>query len=641
MNIPLRVLQIEDSPDDAALALRQLAKAGYAVDSERVEDAAQMRAALARQVWDLVIADYHLPQFDACAALALLQSLGLDLPFIIVSGSIGEEAAVALMKAGAHDYLIKSNLIRLAPVVRRELAEAANRRARALAEARLRTSEEDLAITLRSIADAVIATDLSGLITRMNPAAELLTGWTLAEATGQALPTVLALLDADFRILTTDPAQGALRQGATTILDQHTTLATRLGRERRIAGNIAPICDNLGKIRGAILVFRDITDRLHLEDSLRKESTIEAIGLLAGGIAHDFNNLLGSAFGLVEMAQRHLNAHNSEDAASALDSAMTSFGRATGLTQQLLTFAKGGQPVRRVQSITKLLTDTARFALSGSDLRLELRISSDLWPCDIDAIQIGQVIENLVLNARQAMSGGGTLTLSADNDDRGQGAQAPLRQVRIVIQDTGTGIAPEHLTHLFEPFFTTKPNGSGLGLATSFSIMHKHDGAITVSSQVGMGTVFTLHLPAADQPDLAPAEPSSQIVPQHGRILVMDDNDSLRELLHDLLNDLGYEVCTVADSEAAIAAYRQALQAGLPFHLTLLDLTVPGGKGGQETLEILREIHPTVRALALSGYAEAAVLTDPLSFGFVAGLAKPFRIHQLTALIARHLPTAP
>jgi len=505
------------------------------------------------------------------------------------------------------------------------------------AEQALAEVSERLRVTLRSIGDAVIATDVAGGITLMNPVAEQLTGWTLEQARGQALSVVFHIIDEHTNQPCPNPVDAVLRSGGVEMLPENVLLVSRNGPQRLIGDSGAPIVDATDTIIGVIVVFRDITARRRLEENQQTIAKLQAIGVLAGGIAHDFNNLLCGAFGMVELALLHLRDKHDAEAGHALKRALTSFDRATGITKQLLTFAKGGTPIRKTQTIDKILAETVRFSLSGSNIRLNVAIATGLWPCKVDAGQIGQVIENLTLNARQAMLNGGTLTITADNVADGPAPLPPGRYVRVILHDTGCGISLENLNRIYDPFFTTKSTGSGLGLAAAFSITKQHHGSITVDSKVGQGTAFTLHLPAVVRAqDPAPSVTQKQAV-SLGHFLLMDDEQPLRELVHEYFTDLGYEVCCVADSSTAIAAYRSAIQDGWPFQLILLDLTIPGAKGGQETLVEIMGIDPHVHALALSGYAEAAAMTTPAAFGFIGAISKPFRIQQLSALIKQHL----
>ncbi|RCK81204.1 MAG: PAS/PAC sensor hybrid histidine kinase [Candidatus Ozemobacter sibiricus] len=638
----LRVLQVEDSESDAALISRLLAKAGFEVQAERVETAAEMAEALRRQTWDLIIADYQLPSFDAPAALKLLQETGLDIPFIVVSGQMGEEIAVSMMKAGAADYLMKDRLSRLAPAVERELREAETRRERRRMAEALAAEKERLLVTLRSIGDGVITTDPEGRVTLLNRVAEELTGWPLAEAVGRPLREVFPIFHEQTRQLLPDPVKRVLAAGSMVALADQALLVNRRGQELVVSDSGAPIRDASGAVIGVVLVFRDDSEKRRAEESLRQADKLRSLGVLAGGIAHDFNNLLSGLFGYIEMARHRCETREIDKAIAHLSSALAVFARAKDLTRQLLTFAKGGQPIRHPRHLPPLVRKSAQFVLSGSNVALDWQVPDDLWPAEVDENQFGQVVDNLVLNARQAMPNGGTITIAGRNLPRGAPLPTilpPRDYVQIAITDHGSGIAPEHLSRIFDPFFSTKRLGSGLGLATAYSIMKRHDGLITVESEPGRRTTFTLLLPRATAMPAAAAPGSPRLLP-HGesRILVMDDEPSVREICLAILQTDGYRVDGAAHGEEAIALFREAWQSGHPYRLVILDLTVPGGMSGRETLSELRKIDPDLVALASSGYAEDPIMANPTQFGFAGRLAKPYLRDDLLAVVRQVLP---
>ncbi|NLI75149.1 MAG: response regulator [Candidatus Riflebacteria bacterium] len=643
MSAPLRLLLVEDSESDAALVVRLLARAGFAVQERRVETAADLRTALAAQPWDVIISDYQLPSFDAPAALAILQETGLDIPFIVVSGQIGEEIAVAMMKAGAADYLMKDRLPRLAPAVERELREAAIRRERRRMGEALAAEKERLRVTLRSIGDGVITTDREGRITLMNGIAEELTGWPLADALGRPLPEVFRIINENTRETCENPASRVLETGVIIGLANHTVLVDRHGSERVIADSGAPIRDDAGTVIGVVLVFRDDTEKRRMEEALNQSDKLRSLGVLAGGIAHDFNNLLGGVFGYLEMARNRCAAQDWDKVAAHLSAALAVFSRAKDLTRQLLTFAKGGQPIRQARELAPLIRHSAQFVLSGSPVVLDIRLPDTLWPCEIDENQFGQVIDNLVINGRQAMPDGGTITITGENLPRGTPLPTvlpPGEYVRIAITDQGEGIASENLSRIFDPFFSTKRLGSGLGLATAYSIMKRHDGLITVESEPGRGTTFALLLPRArTAPLTAPPVASTPAPSGCGRILVMDDEPSVREVCQAILQDQGYAVDVATNGDEALGLFQAALTAGQPYRLVILDLTVPGGKGGRETLQEMRRLVPDVRALASSGYSDDPVMADPAAFGFAGRLAKPYLRDDLLTVVRTLIPT--
>jgi two-component system cell cycle sensor histidine kinase/response regulator CckA len=393
-----------------------------------------------------------------------------------------------------------------------------------------------------------------------------------------------------------------------------------------------------GTFLGYVGCSFDITEMREAEAELLRAQKLESIGVLAGGIAHDFNNLLTGILGNISLAK--LLVSTDAKVVARLTEAEKACQRATALTQQLLTFAKGGAPVRQTVSLAPLLTDSITFALRGSNVRADFRIAADLWPVDADSGQMSQVLHNVVLNAAQAMPGGGTVEVRADNVVLGAGASLSLpegRYIKIAVQDHGCGMPRDVLPKIFDPYFTTKAAGSGLGLATVHAIVAKHDGYIRVDSQVGEGTTVVIYLPASPQTVTpAPTGPDVPLV-GHGRILVMDDEAMIGDLLRASLTRLGYEVECVRDGRAAIVAYQRAQAAGQPFAAVILDSTIPGGMGGRDTLAHLRTLNPQVVALLSSGYTNDPMLANYTQYGFRGIIAKPYTVKELQEALQRVL----
>jgi PAS domain S-box-containing protein len=383
----------------------------------------------------------------------------------------------------------------------------------------------------------------------------------------------------------------------------------------------------------------DITARRRLEQELMRSSKLEAVGILAGGIAHDFNNILTVVLGNVTLAEMD-SAHDSS-VHRMLHDAKRATLRARDLTQQLLTFAKGGDPVRAAVALPELLRESAEFAMHGSKSRCEFDLDPELWPANADKGQIGQVVQNLVINAVQAMPQGGVVTIRAGNCSLVAGAVGSLSMgdyVKISVSDTGTGIAPEHLGKIFDPYFTTKQQGSGLGLATVYSIARKHQGHIEVESKLGHGTTFHLWLPAAEHAEKPAAPPPEESGALCARILFMDDEEPIREMAQMFLTRLGSEVVGTADGAAAVEAYRAAMLTGRPFDVVVMDLTVPGGMGGREAMQELVKLDPNVRAIVSSGYSRDPVLGSYRRHGFCGILPKPYGLDQLRKAVKDVLP---
>lgn len=394
--------------------------------------------------------------------------------------------------------------------------------------------------------------------------------------------------------------------------------------------------DESGQPKAFLSIIRDITERKKADESFARMDKLEAVGTLAAGIAHDFNNLLGGVFGYIELSRRAVKKNDLEAVDRHLEKALSVFNRAKDLTQQFLTFAKGGLPIRKTQSLSANVRKTISFSLSGSNVSPIFSIPEDIWLCDFDENQISQVLDNIVINARQAMPGGGVIEVSANNVACGEIADTlPKRDyIRIAILDHGTGISPEHLPHIFDPFFTTKHKGSGLGLATSHSIIRQHEGFIDVDSEPGRGTTFHIYLPASSKPISLAGKDKSQHHQGKGRILVMDDEEFILDLVAVILKDMGYDVVTASNGNEALAAVSAAVQARQPFIGAILDLTVPGGLGGREILGDMMNIDPHIKAIASSGYSEDPVMANPSEHGFVGRLIKPYRTLDLSAALA-------
>lgn len=496
--------------------------------------------------------------------------------------------------------------------------------------------KERLAVTLRSIGDAVITTSTDGQVVMMNRAAEDLTGWSQSQALGQSLTTVLKLSKSDSRENGEAIVAKMLGSGGLLGPDDQFVLRSRDASERIAGVRGAPILDQSNKMVGVVLVLRDITSSKRMEAELAKAQKLESLGVLAGGIAHDFNNLLTAILGNVGLAKLHANPAGK--AYKRLEEAETASMRARDLTQQLLTFAKGGAPVKMTASIADILKETALFAVRGSTTRCDISVASDLWPVDIDQGQISQVIHNLVINASQAMPEGGVVHVRAKNvivrsDDELAPTLTRSEYVRLSVADEGHGIAKHHLPKIFDPFFTTKSKGTGLGLATCYSILRNHEGTITVESKPGSGATFHVYLPASSGTKAEKPVVTREAVAGNGRVLVMDDESILRDFIEELLRILGYEVEGTADGTEAIRAYQQARETGKPFDCVLMDLTIPGGMGGKETIKRLLEIDPGVKAIVSSGYCDDPVMANYRKHGFKGVVAKPYDAEGLSAIL--------
>ena len=390
----------------------------------------------------------------------------------------------------------------------------------------------------------------------------------------------------------------------------------------------------------------DITAHKRAEADRLILNKLESTGILAGGLAHDFNNLLTVI--LLDLELAHALTPPGEELAQLLEEAKKAALAASGLTQQLITFAKGGTMVRKPTRLSEVIQESVRPALSGSMVRCEFFLAEDLWVAEVDAGQIGQVLRNLVLNAREAMPQGGVVFVRAENVVLS--AQEPPslpagEYVRVSIADQGAGIAPDVLPKIFDPYFSTKERGNqkgmGLGLTICHAVIQRHGGAISVKSEVGVGTTFHIHLPASRKSSIGEQASGPAGVPRHGRVLVMDDEEGVRKVVALTLRGMGHEVELAADGQMAVEAYKKAKSLGRQFDVVILGLTVRGGMGGQEAIQTLLQLAPTVKAIAMSGYAHDPVLLKPEPHGFKGTLAKPFDVGKLQEILSRVLGSSP
>ncbi|MBN1882684.1 MAG: PAS domain S-box protein [Deltaproteobacteria bacterium] len=498
------------------------------------------------------------------------------------------------------------------------------------AQTALAEEKEWLTVTLRSIGDGVITTDMKGRIVLLNRVSEELTGWTQEEACGKPLTEVFTILDKNTRLPQRNPVERVLEKSLSTELEQETILVSRDGTERVIADSAAPIKDADSNTIGVVLVFRDVTEKLLMEEELLKAQKLESIGTLAGGIAHDYNNLLTAILANISLMKLYV------DESTKLYQRIAKAERATlnarDLTLQLLTFSRGGAPLKKPVLIEHVVRDAVDLALRGTKTRSVFKFPEKLDPVFADEGQVGQAVNNITVNADQAMPDGGTVTISGKNRVVTPDDVLPLEPgeyVHISIRDEGTGIDSEDLSKIFDPYFSNKQGHSGLGLSIAYSIVKNHDGHISVDSESGGGTTLSIYLPTAAEQPLTEVPEYYGPIGGKGRILVMDDEEYVRDASSQMLIGLGYKAVTARDGREAISLYEEAAAAGTPFDIVIMDLTVKGGMGGKEAARLLLKKDPDARIVVSSGYSNDPIMSEYDSYGFCNVIAKPYRIDDL------------
>ncbi|MEA1923342.1 MAG: PAS domain S-box protein, partial [Pseudomonadota bacterium] len=484
---------------------------------------------------------------------------------------------------------------------------------------------------LSSSSDAIVVYEMTGLVQYINPAFSEIFGWSLDELKGRRIP----FLPESEREESMKQIM-ALIHGGVPCREFRTKRLSKSGQLIDISLSASRYTDHRGEPAGMLVILRDISKRVRAEQEALKVRKLESVGVLAGGIAHDFNNILGAILGNISLA---LDITDEKDNIHELLTASEKASlRAKDLTQQLLTFAKGGEPIKEIASIEDIIRDSAAFILRGSNVRCDFNFDQNLQSVKIDSGQISQVIQNIITNADQAMPTGGIIEISCTNFKSEPQDQLPVEvgdYIKINIKDHGVGIPATILDKVFDPYFTTKKSGNGLGLAITHSIVNKHGGHITIDSVSGQGCMITIYLAATRKkqttdPVKAPATPTKS---PGGKILIMDDEEMIRELVERMMSLKGYDVLSAADGEEAIRLYEKASQSGAPIDLIIMDLTIPGGMGGQEAIQKILQFDPQVKAIVSSGYSNDPVMSEYEKYGFCAALSKPFQLQELITTI--------
>jgi len=623
----MNILLVEDQDDSRQALSRLIAMRGHKVT--QVATAEEAERALTTDSFPFLILDWVLPGksgVDLCRELRDRHD-GDEMFILLVTAKADHADLKMALEAGANDYLTKPiDLallnVRLA-VAERQICDLTERNHARVA---LQESARTLTDILENTTDGFFAMDHAWRFTYVNPQAERLLGRARKELFGGELWQ-------KFPELRDTPFEENYRQVMASQTPVEFEACEPNGTARWFEVHAYPSGG------GVSAFFRDVTERKRAEDDRLTKGKIESLGTLAGGIAHDLNNILTVISGNIGLAQ--LEAPSEEkNLLGCLAKASQAAQEAAHMSSQLLTFSKGGSPVKKIVRMSELLAKSAHFSLHGSNLRAEMDIPPDLWPTEVDSAQIEQVINALMINAREAMPAGGTVDISARNvelEDKPGALLAGGRYVKVAIADHGSGVTAEIATKIFDPYFTTKPVSSGLGLSISFSIVKKHGGMLHLEQSSPSGAVFSFYLPAArGEPAVIKSMGNGPGMPSPlQRILVMDDEEGIRELTSQLLNTLGYEVTAVTDGIEAINTYERAMRRGENFQAVILDATIRGGMGGLATIARLRTIDPSVVAIICSGYSDEAALAEFLQYGFRGALPKPFTRRDLADVLQR------
>jgi PAS domain S-box-containing protein len=632
------VLLLEDSPDDAFFIIRCLRHEQMDVTFERVETAQAMREQLRDHPPDLVISDARMPALEAEEALEVLRSTGMDIPLILVSGQIGEEAAATLMRSGARDFVLKDDLSRLVPAVCRELDEAHDRRHRREIQAALNTMEERFRLVAEHLRDVVFRLRLEPVpeMEYISPAVTDLVGATPEELACDPGLLLAAVADED---------RDRLRASWYSALPEcHILRWLRPGGDETwVEQRTVPVHDESPRWVGVEGILRDVTeqiraehDRRALQHQLHQAERLDSLGHLSGGIAHDFNNILGVIRGFADLALGELPAgHASREDIEGISRADT---QGTALTRQLLIFSRLQPSQPEVLDVNDVLTESLALLRRtiGEDITFAVELQPGLPPVAIDRSRLEQIVMNSIVNSRAAMPDGGVITVDSRTERSGDG-----EQVRFSIQDTGHGMPPEVMQRAFEPFFSTKGpgKGTGLGLSTVYGVVKDANGSVDLWSRPGEGTRLTIRLPAcAPRETPAAASEGPRRPPPGTRIVVVDDNDDLARVSARVLTQAGYEVTTTTSRQDALAALRRS-----PAALILADVVMPGMRLRDFLADVERTAAGT-RVLLMSGYPthqQDEADTEPHEKPI---LAKPFDsgqlLHQVEACLAQKFETA-
>jgi PAS domain S-box-containing protein len=499
----------------------------------------------------------------------------------------------------------------------------------------LQDSNQKLNAVINASPLAIKCLDKGGNVTQWNKAAELLTGWGAEEVMGSFTPLILDynlhhFWDMRKRLNRNEPVSGL-----------ETRIKRKDGRSIEVEIFVAPLYDKKGHMNGTLTILQDITERKRLEDQLQMASKMETIGILAGGIAHDYNNILTVMAGNISLAQIYLGS-NVDKVSEKIKEIERAVLQAKELTRQLATFSKGGAPAKEILPLKRFLRNTVSLSLRGSSVKENFSLAGNLHLVQMDEGQIRQALNNIIINAVQAMPQGGRIWVEAENYNFEENPDRHVSldkgdYVKITIRDQGPGIPESDIKKIFDPLYSTKPQGSGLGLTTAFSIVQRHGGTITVESRAGVGTAFNIYLPASAKKRARKETRAKDLVKGRGKILIMDDEEPIRKVVAEMLAYLGYETRAAMDGAEALQMYKKAMEEGSSFDAVIMDLTVPGGMGGQEAMEKLRLLDPEVKAIVSSGYSDGPVMSNYREHGFQGITLKPYKAEELSRALEKVL----
>jgi two-component system, cell cycle sensor histidine kinase and response regulator CckA len=642
---PLRVLHVEDSEGDSALVMRELRRGGFDPSFERVETRAAFKNALREKEWDVIISDYALPGYNGAAALADTRETGKDIPFILVSGTIGEETAVDAMRAGAHDYVLKNRLGRLAPAVARELQESKDRGARRLAEDALRESEGRFRRLAESGLVGIIVAEHSGKIVAANDAFLAMVGYSRDDLAA-GLVSWARMTPPEWSSTTAAAAEQLRMHGVARpwekeyICKDGSRVSALVGVATLEGGRNISLSIDLTERKQAEAGRARAEEGLRRSElQLRQAQKMEAVGRLAGGVAHDFNNVLSVILSYSELILADVEP--GEPIRDDIEEIRKAGRRAAALTRQLLTFSHQQVLDPKVLDLNEVLVSMDKMLqrILGADVDLVLLPTRVLGRVRVDPSSIEVVIMNLVVNARDAMPTGGTLTIKTSNvvlgqaDARAHLGVKPGPHVMLAVTDTGTGIDEAILARIFEPFFTTKAigQGTGLGLSTVFGVAQQSGGSVWVDSKLGSGTTFRVYLPRVDAAvdGARVTDPPPATLLGSETILLVEDDDQVRVVARGILRRNGY---SVVEARSAGEALLHSEKHPGTIQLLLSDVVMPQ-MSGPELANRLSSARPDMKVLCMSGCTDDSAVRQGILAAHIAYLQKPFTPDALTTRV--------